>query len=90
MVLARFIWFQVVLVRFSTFFTLVSIISRSFVLSLKCDHPFLLCEFPILFSTVKLKLGHNFSQFIHRFKIWILKYWSWAVYIYASKFFSSH
>ena len=47
-------------------------------LSLKCDHPFL-CEFPILFSTVKLKLGHNFSQFIHRFKIWILKCWSWTV-----------
>ena len=81
MVLARFIWFQVVLVRFSSFFTLVSTISRSFVLSLKYDHHFLLCEFPILFSTVKLKLGHNFSQFIHRFKIWILKYWSWAVYI---------
>ena len=33
-------------------------------LSLKCDHPFL-CKFPILFSTEKLKLGHNFSQFIH-------------------------
>ena len=35
-------------------------------LSLKCGYPFL-CEFPILFLTVKLKLGHNFSQFIHRF-----------------------
>ena len=33
-------------------------------LSLKCDHPFLR-EFLILFSTEKLKLGHNFSQFIH-------------------------
>ena len=38
-------------------------------LSLKCDHPFL-CEFFTLFSTVKLNLGHNFSQCIHRFKIW--------------------
>ena len=35
-------------------------ISQSFILSLKCDYP-LLCEFSILFSTVKLKLGHNFS-----------------------------
>ena len=43
-------------------------ISQSFILSLKCDHP-LLCEFSILFSTVKLKLGHKFSQLIHRFKI---------------------
>ena len=51
--------------------------------------PKFLSEFPILFSTVvTLKLGHNFSQFIHRFKIWILKCWSWAVYI--SKFFSFH
>ena len=38
-------------------------------LSLKCDHLFL-CEFSSLFSTVKLNLGHNFSQFIHRFRIW--------------------
>ena len=53
-------------------------------LSLKCDHP-LLCEFPILFSTVKLKLGHKFSQLIHRFNIGILKCWSGTVYI--SKFF---
>ena len=53
----------------------------------KCDHPFL-CEFPISFSTVKLKLGHNFFQFIRRFKIWILKCWSWTVY--TSKFFSIH
>ena len=50
-------------------------------------HP-LLCEFPILLSTVKLKLGHKFSQLIHRFNIWILKCWSGAVYI--SKFFSIH
>ena len=56
-------------------------------LSLKCDHP-LLCEFPILFSTVKVKLGHKFSQLIHKFNIWILKCWFWAVYI--SKIFSIH
>ena len=56
-------------------------------LTLKCDHP-LLCEFPILFSTVKLKLGHQFFQLIHRFNIWILKCWSGAVYI--SKFFPVH
>ena len=32
--------------------------------SLKCDI-FILCKFPILFSTVKFKLGlHSFSQFI--------------------------
>ena len=47
-------------------------ISQSFMLSLKCDHPFL-CKFPILFSTVKLKLGHKFPQYIDRFKIWVLK-----------------
>ena len=29
----------------------------------------ILCKLPILFSKVKLKLGHNLSQFIHRFKI---------------------
>ena len=62
-------------------------ISQSFILSLKCDHP-LLCEFSILFSTVKLKLGHRFSQLIHRFNIGILKCWSGAVYI--SKFFPIH
>ena len=56
-------------------------------LSLKCDHP-LLCEFPILFSRKKVKLGHRFSQLIHKFNIWILKCCSWAVYI--SKFFSIH
>ena len=62
-------------------------ISRSFILSLKCDHP-VLCEFSILFSPVKLKLGHRFSQLIHRFNIGILKCWSGAVYI--SKFFPIH
>ena len=56
-------------------------------LSFKCYHP-LLCEFPILFSTVKLKLGHTFSQLIHRFNIWILKCWLGAVYF--SKFFLIH
>ena len=55
-------------------------ISQSFILSLKCDHP-LLCEFSILFSTVKLKLGHKFSKLIHRFNIRILKCWPGAVYI---------
>ena len=30
---------------------------------------YILCKLPILFSTVKLRLGQNFSQFIHRFKI---------------------
>ena len=43
-------------------------IPQSFMLCLKCDHPFL-CEFSILFSTVKLKLGHKFSLLIHRFNI---------------------
>ena len=38
-------------------------------LSLKFDQSFL-GELPILFLTVvTLKLGPNFSQFIHRFKI---------------------
>ena len=59
-------------------------ISQSFILSLECDHP-LLCEFSILFSTVKLKLGHKFYQLIHRFNIGIMKCWTGAVYI--SKFF---
>ena len=40
-------------------------ISQSFMLSLKCDHSFLY-EFSILFSTVRLKLGHDFPQLIHR------------------------
>ena len=54
---------------------------------MKWDH-LLLCEFPILLSTVKPKLGHKFSQLIHRFNIWILKWWSGVVYI--SKFFQIH
>ena len=62
-------------------------ISQLFILSLKCDHP-LLYEFSILFSTVKLKLGHTFSQLIHRFNNGILKGWSEPVYI--SKFFPIH
>ena len=66
---------------------LENVISQSFILSLKCDHP-LLREFSILFSTVKLKLGHKFSQLIHRFNTGILKCWSWAVYI--SKVFPIH
>ena len=56
-------------------------------LSLKCDHP-LLFEFSILFSAVKVKLVHKFSQIIHKFNIWILKCCSGAVHI--SKFFSIH
>ena len=47
--------------------------------------PSFLCRFTILFSTAKFKLGHNFSQFIHRFNIWILRCCPWAVY--TSKFF---
>ena len=39
----------------------------------------ILCKLPTLFSTVKPKLGHNFSQFIHRFKIGIFECWSWVV-----------
>ena len=62
-------------------------ISRSFILSLKCDHP-LLCEFSILFWTVKLKLGHKLSQLIHRFNIGILKCWSGTLCIF--KFFPIH
>ena len=56
-------------------------------LSLKRDHP-LLCEFLILFLTVTVKLGHKFSQLIHKFNIWNLKYCSGAVYI--SKFSPIH
>ena len=62
-------------------------ISQSFILSLKYDHP-RLYEFPILFSTVKLKLYHKFSQLIHIFNMGILKCWSGAAYI--SKFFPIH
>ena len=36
----------------------------------------ILCKFPILFSVVKLKLGHYFSQFIHRFQSWTFQCWS--------------
>ena len=46
--------------------------------SLKSDHHFL-CEFLIFFSRVNLTLRYKFSQFIHRFKMWILKWWPWAV-----------
>ena len=35
-----------------------------------------LCKFSILFSAVKLKLGHNFSQFIYRFKIGTFESWN--------------
>ena len=63
-------------------------ISQSFKLSLKGGHP-LLCEFPILFSrSCLIKLGHKFSQLMHKFNIWILKCWPGAVHI--SKFFSIH
>ena len=31
--------------------------------------------YPILFSTVKVRFGHNFSQFISRFKIGTLESW---------------
>ena len=34
------------------------------------------CKFPTLFST--MKLAHNFSQFIQRFKIVIFECWPWA------------
>ena len=56
-------------------------------LSLERDHPFL-CKLPILFSTMKLRLSHIFSRFIHKSKIWILKYWSWA--LYTSQFLPIH
>ena len=45
-----------------------------------------LCKFPILFSTVKLKFGNNFLQFINRFKIGTLE--SWPSVGCFSKFFS--
>ena len=39
----------------------------------------ILSKLIIFFSTVKLKLGSNFSQFIHRFKIGIFGYcFSWT------------
>ena len=67
--------------------TLGNGISQSYMLSLKCDDP-LFCEFSIVFSIVKLKLGRKFSQLIHRFNIGIFKCLSEAVYI--SKFFPIH
>ena len=33
----------------------------------------ILCKLPFLFSTVKLKLGHNYSHFINMFKIEIFE-----------------
>ena len=38
--------------------------------------PALFYKLPILFSRVKLKAKHNFSQFIHRSKIGIFECWS--------------
>ena len=38
--------------------------------------PALFYKLPILFSRVKLKARHNFSQFIHRSKIGIFECWS--------------
>ena len=35
-----------------------------------------LCKFPILFSALKFKLVHNFSQFIYRFKIGSFESWT--------------
>ena len=41
-----------------------------------------------LFKFPNLKLGHNCSEFIYNFKIWILKGWPWVVY--APMFFQVH
>ena len=38
-----------------------------------------LCKLPILFTTVKFKFGHHFSQFIYRFKIGSFKSWAYVV-----------
>ena len=46
-------------------------------ISLKCGQPCV--NFPTLFSTVKLKLGHHFSQFIYRFKTGTFESWTKAV-----------
>ena len=47
----------------------------------------ILCILPILFSAVKLKLGHKLSQFIHRLKIRIL----WVLVVaFTSRFFPIH
>ena len=35
-----------------------------------------LCKFPTLLSTVKLKFGHNLSQLIYRFKIGTFESWT--------------
>ena len=61
--------------------------SQSFMLSLNVTI-LILCEFSNLFSKMKLKLGHTFSQFNHRFKIWTFKCRSWA--LYTSKFLPIH
>ena len=38
--------------------------------------PLVLCKLPISFTTVKLTLEHNFSQFIQIFRIGVFEYWS--------------
>ena len=43
------------------------------------ENSLIFCKLPILFWTVKLKLGHKFSLFIHRFKIKIFECWSLAI-----------
>ena len=45
-----------------------------------------LCKFQILFLAVKLKLGHNFSQFICRFKTGTSESWTKAVLSHLSQF----
>ena len=48
-----------------------------YLLSFNVNSLNLLCKLPILFSTVKLRLGLKFFQFIHRFKIgifWVLMF----------------
>ena len=42
----------------------------------------ILCKFPFSFLTVKVKLGHRFSQFILRFKSGIFECWSYGSFIY--------
>ena len=37
-------------------------------------------KFPILFSALKLKLGHNFSQLIYRFKLGTFESWTQVVF----------
>ena len=48
-------------------------------LSLKWEHSCPMFNYQQSFSTLKLKLGHNFSLFIRRFKIEIFECWSMAV-----------